>query len=130
MSNYYKIKVYKIVDRLVRENQLWAMFTPFTLSDNEHIDRELKKDMIQEIIIMILEYKDPKKLIKIYNRKELGFFVLRMIGNQIYMPRTLFDRKYNKWEKNRSTYEGNRKLLRRKLCEDKSGIYTVGQKRY
>lgn len=68
-------------------------------------DIDTQNDFIQELYIILLEYKDQQKIIDMYNRGELDYFLIRIIKTQ-YMSRTsTWYKKYGKYTENRTEIE-------------------------
>jgi len=100
-----EVKIRDILEKLSKDKKIYALVSPFTLSEKDEVNTELKKEMVQEITLMLLEYKKPEAIIRMHKNNELMFFILRMIGNQAYRRNSFFVNKFIKWEKNRETYE-------------------------
>lgn len=94
-----------IVKELFENGKFYAYLRKYKLSNYLDENEELKKDLTSEIIIILLTYKDPEKLIRMYAKNELDKFILRIIRNQVHSAFTLYYKKYAKWEYNRNTYD-------------------------
>lgn len=71
-----------------------------TIINNMAIKEEHKDDLFQEVIVILLEY-DNEKLEAIYKKKQLKFFVARIICNQYYSVHSYFWKTYKKYENNK-----------------------------
>lgn len=68
-----------------------------TIISNMAIKDEHRDDLFQEVIIILLQYNN-EKLEAIYNKKQLKFFVARIICNQYYSIHSYFWKTYKKYE--------------------------------
>jgi hypothetical protein len=55
-------------------------------------------DFLQEMYMVLLEYK-PEKIVEMYEKKQLKFFMVRIIQNQYNSKTSPFYRKYKKYYK-------------------------------
>lgn len=53
-------------------------------------------DLKQEIILIVMEY-DREKIIELYEKKQLKFFVVRIINNQYFSNSSPYYKKYKKY---------------------------------
>lgn len=74
-------------------NELAKEKTVETLCTNMGVEQAYLDDLIQEIYLILLEY-DEDKLIKMYERKQLKFFIVRIIMNQYFSRNSPFYKKY------------------------------------
>ena len=82
--------VAKILDELERENVVRDMCVNMRVAQND-ID-----DLIQEIYIILLEY-NKDKLIDLYNKKQLRYFLVGIIQRQYHSSTSPFYKKYKKY---------------------------------
>lgn len=82
--------VTKILDELDRENVIKDMCTNMRINPND-VD-----DLIQEIYVILLEY-DPKKIVEMYNKKQLRFFIVGVLKRQYNSKTSPFYKKYKKY---------------------------------
>lgn len=75
-----------IVTRLGNRRFVERLITPF-VSDIGESNRD---DLAQEVYIKILTTKNPEKLIRAYNRGEIGILLLEYIKRMIYQEREPF----------------------------------------
>lgn len=54
-------------------------------------------DLVQEIYLILLEYNEDK-LIKMFERKQLKFFIVRIIMNQYFSKNSPFYKKYKMYD--------------------------------
>lgn len=71
-----------------------------TIISNMAIKDEHRDDLFQEVVVILLEY-DNEKLEAIYKKKQLKFFVARIICNQYYSVHSYFWKTYKKYENNK-----------------------------
>lgn len=92
------LDVSPIVDEYSKKGFLRNIVNAFSLSSE--IDaleqRELRKDFEQEVALILLEYRNPDKLIRMYARDEteLMNFIFMIARNNIMSGKSLFYRKY------------------------------------
>lgn len=64
---------------------------------NMAVKDEHRDDLFQEIMMILLEY-DNGKLESVYNKKQIKFFISRIICNQYYSVHSYFYKTYKKYE--------------------------------
>lgn len=99
------MSIHDIVENLTQSNTLFRLISSYRLSEYPDEDKELKKDLASEIILILLTYKDPDRLVEMQKRGELEYFVLRIIKNQVYSRRTRYWKQYGRWTQNRSEFD-------------------------
>ena len=60
-------------------------------------DPQLMEDLIQEILLIVLEFKPDSKLVEAYNKRQHLFFIKKIINNQYYSVTSPFYKKYRKF---------------------------------
>lgn len=60
-------------------------------------DAQLVDDLIQEILLIVLEFKPDSKLEEVYNKGQHLFFIKRIINNQYNSTTSPFYKKYRKF---------------------------------
>lgn len=80
----------KILDELERENIIRDMCLNMRVSPND-ID-----DLIQEVYVILLDYK-AEKIIELYEKKQLKFFIVGILRRQYYSNTSPFYKKYKKY---------------------------------
>lgn len=68
-----------------------------TLCCNMGVEQAYIDDLIQEIYLILLEYNEDK-LIKMFERKQLKFFIVRIIMNQYFSKNSPFYKKYKMYD--------------------------------
>lgn len=82
--------VAKILDELERENVIRDMCVNMRVAQND-ID-----DLIQEIYIILLEY-NKDKIVELYTKKQLRYFLVGIIQRQYHSSTSPFYKKYKKY---------------------------------
>lgn len=82
--------VTKILDELERDNIIRDMCMNMRVSPNDI------EDLIQEVYIILLEYS-PNKIIELYQKKQLKFFIIGILRRQYYSNTSPFYKKYKKY---------------------------------
>lgn len=82
--------VAKILDELERENVVRDICVNMRVAQND-ID-----DFIQEIYMILLEY-NKDKIVEMYNRKQLKFFLVGIIQRQYRSNTSPYYKKYKKY---------------------------------
>jgi hypothetical protein len=85
---------YKVVEDLFRARTFKRLLGKYNFTKCADLNYLLREDLEQEIILMLLTYKNQDKLLELYLRGELQFWVSRMMSNQVNGPTTLFNIKY------------------------------------
>lgn len=83
-----------IVTKLAEEKQIEKMV--FSVMQKQHYEH--RHDIVNDILIYLLEHKDPQKIIDLYSRNELGYFILGIIKNQLWSRNSKTYSKYLKWD--------------------------------
>lgn len=98
------IKINKIVAELVETGKLDQLIYSFYMNDNYEVNTYLKEEFRQELCIILLEYKDPQKLIRLYDEGRLDYFILGIIKRQLKSVNSPFWKTHNRWEYNREVF--------------------------
>lgn len=80
----------KILDEIERENIVRDICMNINVSPND-ID-----DLVQEVYVILLEYK-PEKIIELWQNKQLKFFIVGIIKRQYHSKTSPFYKKYKKY---------------------------------
>lgn len=80
----------KILNELEENNTIREICNNMKVSQND-ID-----DLVQEIYVILLEYKE-NKIIEMYEKKQLKFFIVGIIQRQYYSNTSPFYKKYKKY---------------------------------
>lgn len=68
------------------------------LCENIRVSSNDMDDFLQEMYMVLLEY-NPEKIVEMYEKKQLKFFMVRIIQNQYNSKTSPFYRKYKKYYK-------------------------------
>jgi DNA-directed RNA polymerase specialized sigma24 family protein len=85
-----------IVSKIITEIETSGLLRE--LCENIRVSSNDIDDLMQEIYLILLEY-DRDKLIELYEKKQLKFFMVRIIQNQYNSKTSPFYRKYKKYYK-------------------------------
>lgn len=66
------------------------------ICDNIGVDAKYKDDLIQEVILIILEY-DKEKIEQLYASNQMSFFLVRIIKSQYNSITSPFYKQYRKF---------------------------------
>lgn len=66
------------------------------LCDNMNISPFYRDDLVQEIYCILLDYNEDK-IVEMYEKKQLKFFIVRIIQNQYMSNNSPFFKKYKKY---------------------------------
>ena len=80
----------KIIEELETSKMLDMLFA------NMRIQKEEFDDLKQEIYIIILDY-DREKIIEMYEKKQLKYWLVRVISNQYFSKYSTYYYKYRKY---------------------------------
>lgn len=61
-----------------------------------NVSKQYYEDMWGEMMLILLEYKNPDKLIEAYNKKYFKYFFIRILTNQIHSSTSPFFYKYKR----------------------------------
>ena len=85
---------YEIIDELSKSNTVEKII--FKLLPCSKNPFDYPEDLIQDIYILLLE-KDDKLIIDLYNKSELGFYLLKIARNQLLSKNSPYYTKYIKF---------------------------------
>lgn len=86
---------YEIVDKLSRENQVEKIVFKLLPSSKNRFD--CPEDLVQDIYILLLE-KEDDFVEKLYNKGELGFWILGVVKKQLISENSRYYYKYIKFK--------------------------------
>ena len=84
----------EIIDELSRTNTVEKIIYKLLPTSKNQFD--CPDDLIQDIYVLLLE-KDDKLIIDLYNKGELGFYLLRIAKNQLLSANSPYFYKYIKF---------------------------------
>ena len=85
---------YEIIDELSRSNTVEKIIYKLLSCSKNPFDSP--EDLIQDIYVLLLE-KDDKLIIDLYNKGELGFYLLKIARNQLLSKNSPYYTKYIKF---------------------------------
>ena len=85
---------WEIVDELSRSNTVEKIIYKLLPASKNRFD--CPDDLVQDIYVLLLE-KDDKLIIDLYNKGELGFYLLKIARNQLLSANSPYYTKYIKF---------------------------------
>lgn len=85
----------EIIDELSKERKVEELVRNIVGKNNKRPEID---DLVQMIYLILLEY-DDKKIVEMYEKKQLIFFITRIILNQFNSSNSPFHYIYRKWSK-------------------------------
>ena len=93
---------WEIVDELSRSNTVEKIIYKLLPASKNRFD--CPDDLVQDIYVLLLE-KDDKLIIDLYNKGELGFYLLKIARNQLLSANSPYYTKYIKFLANSDELE-------------------------
>lgn len=93
---------WEIVDELSRSNTVEKIIYKLLPASKNRFD--CPDDLVQDIYVLLLE-KDDKLIIDLYNKGELGFYLLKIAKNQLLSANSPYYTKYIKFGANSDELE-------------------------
>ena len=87
----------EIVDELSRTNTVENIIYKLLPASKNRFD--CPDDLVQDIYVLLLE-KDDKLIIDLYNKGELGFYLLKIARNQLLSKNSPYYQKYIRFQSN------------------------------
>lgn len=85
---------YEIIDELSKDSTVEKIIYKLLPASKNRFD--CPEDLIQDIYLLLLE-KDDKLIIDLYNKGELGFYMLKIAKNQLLSAHSPYFYKYVKF---------------------------------
>lgn len=85
---------YEIIDELSKDNTVEKIIYKLLPASKNRFD--CPEDLVQDIYVLLLE-KDDKLIIDLYNKGELGYYLLRIAKNQLLSANSPYYYKYIKF---------------------------------
>ena len=85
---------YEIIDELSKDNTVEKIIYKLLPASKNRFD--CPEDLVQDIYVLLLE-KDDKLIIDLYNKGELGYYLLRIAKNQLLSANSPYFYKYIKF---------------------------------
>ena len=88
---------YEIIDELSKNSTVEKIVNKLVSSSKNRFD--FPDDLIQDIYVLLLE-KDEDLIVNLYNRGELGFYLLKVARNQLLSKNSPYYQKYIRFQSN------------------------------
>ena len=85
---------FEVVDELSKSNTVEKIIYKLLPASKNRFD--CPEDLVQDIYVLLLE-KDDKLIIDLYNKGELGFYLLKVARNQLLSANSPYYTKYIKF---------------------------------
>lgn len=85
---------YEIIDELSKDSTVEKIIYKLLPASKNRFD--CPEDLVQDIYVLLLE-KDDKLIIDLYNKGELGYYLLRIAKNQLLSANSPYYYKYIKF---------------------------------
>ena len=85
---------YEIIDELSKDSTVEKIIYKLLPASKNRFD--CPEDLVQDIYVLLLE-KDDKLIVDLYNKGELGFYLLRIAKNQLLSANSPYFYKYIKF---------------------------------
>lgn len=86
-----------VVDIIAREHLVERIVTKLLSSSKNPFD--CPEDLIQEIYLLLLQ-KDDDLIVNLYNKDEIGFYLLKIARNQLLSKNSPYYQKYIRFQSN------------------------------
>ena len=88
---------FEIVDELSKSNTVEKIIYKLLPASKNRFD--CPEDLVQDVYVLLLE-KDDKLIIDLYNKGELGFYLLKIARNQLLSKNSPYYQKYIRFQSN------------------------------
>ena len=88
---------YEVVDIIAREHLVERIVNKLLSSSKNPFD--CSEDLIQDIYLLLLQ-KDDDLIVNLYNKDEIGFYLLKIARNQLLSKNSPYYTKYIKFRAN------------------------------
>ena len=86
---------YEVIDIIAREHLVERIVNKLLSSSKNPFD--CSEDLIQEIYLLLLQ-KDDDLIVNLYNKDEIGFYLLKIARNQLLSKNSPYYTKYIKFK--------------------------------
>lgn len=107
---------YEIIDGLSKDSTVEKIIYKLLPASKNRFD--CPEDLVQDIYVLLLE-KDDKLIIDLYNKGELGFYLLKIAKNQLLSANSPYFYLYIKFRVNSDDLENAAHIVeedRRRVC--------------
>ena len=88
---------YEVVDIIAREHLVERIVNKLLSSSKNPFD--CSEDLIQEIYLLLLQ-KNDDLIVNLYNKDEIGFYLLKIARNQLLSKNSPYYQKYIRFQSN------------------------------
>ena len=88
---------YEVVDIISKEHLVERIVSKLLSSSKNPFD--CPEDLIQEIYLLLLQ-KDDDLIVNLYNKDEIGFYLLKIARNQLLSANSPYYQKYIRFQSN------------------------------
>ena len=88
---------YEVIDIIAREHLVERIVNKLLSSSKNPFD--CPEDLIQDIYLLLLQ-KDEDLIVNLYNKGELGFYLLKVARNQLLSKNSPYYQKYIRFQSN------------------------------
>ena len=88
---------YEVINIIAREHLVERIVNKLLSSSKNPFD--CPEDLIQEIYLLLLQ-KDDNLIVNLYNKGEIGFYILRISRNQLLSKNSPYYQKYIRFQSN------------------------------
>ena len=92
-----------IIEQLAKEKKIEEIVRNIVGKNNKRPEID---DLVQMVYLILLEY-DEDKIVNMYNKKQLIFFITRIVLNQFNSSNSRFHYIYRKWSKDNVEFNAN-----------------------
>ena len=88
---------YDVLDIIAREHLVERIVNKLLSSSKNPFD--CPEDLIQDIYLLLLQ-KDDNLIVNLYNKEEIGFYLLKIVRNQLLSKNSPYYQKYIRFQSN------------------------------
>ena len=88
---------YEVVDIIAREHLVDRIVNKLLSSSKNPFD--CPEDLIQDVYLLLLQ-KDEDLIVNLYNKGEIGYYILKVVRNQLLSKNSPYYQKYIRFQSN------------------------------
>ena len=88
---------YDVLDIIAKEHLVDRIVTKLLSSSKNPFD--CPEDLIQDVYLLLLQ-KDDNLIVNLYNKEEIGFYLLKIVRNQLLSKNSPYYQKYIRFQSN------------------------------
>ena len=88
---------YEIIDIIAREHLVERVVNKLLSSSKNPFD--CPEDLIQDVYLLLLQ-KDEDLIVNLYNKGEIGYYILKVVRNQLLSKNSPYYQKYIRFQSN------------------------------